>query len=97
MRDHNAFREAVAEEVRAAMARGRRGRRVSQTELAAYLEMGQSSLSRRLSGEYPFDVDELDRIAAYLNVPTTDLLFGGSRYGEGRAKGALLNTAGQAA
>lgn len=93
MRDRRqALREAVAEEVRALMAR----RRTSQMALAHALDMGQSSLSRRLNADHPFDLDELEVVAEYFDVPITDLL-GGSRYGGGRAKGALLNSAGQAA
>jgi len=37
--------------------------------------MTQQALSRRLSGDVPFDVDELGRIADLLGVPVT-LLFG---------------------
>jgi transcriptional regulator with XRE-family HTH domain len=50
---------AVAEEVRAAMAR----KRLTQTQLGRLLGLGQSAVSRRLSGEVPFDVVELHRIA----------------------------------
>jgi transcriptional regulator with XRE-family HTH domain len=75
MRDRrHAFREAVAEEVRAAMGRGRGRGRVSQTALAAALEMSQSALSRRLAGDQPFDVDELEKIADYFDVPVSSLL-----------------------
>lgn len=51
--------EAVAEEVRAAMAR----KRINQTQLGRILGIGQSAISRRLSGEVPFDVVELHRVA----------------------------------
>lgn len=56
------------------MGRGRGYGRVSQTELARALDMGQSSLSRRLAGDQPFDVDELEKIADYFDVPVTSLM-----------------------
>lgn len=49
-----ALREAVAEEVRVLIAR----RRLNQTVLAGAIGMSQSALSRRLSTEKPFDLDE---------------------------------------
>lgn len=51
------------------MGRGRGHRRVSQAKLAADLKMAQASLSRRLTGEVPFDIDEL----ATANDNTGDL------------------------
>lgn len=93
MRDrHWALREAVAAEVRAEIAR----HSSSGVALARALNMSQSALARRLSGDMPFNIDELDAIARHFDVPITDLL-GGDRYRGGRAKGALLNSAGQAA
>jgi len=47
--------------------------RVHQTELATVLGMSQPTLSRRLDAKKAFDVDELDAIAAYFDVPVTDL------------------------
>jgi transcriptional regulator with XRE-family HTH domain len=74
MRDANtANREAVAEEIRALMGR----RRVSQTRLAKVLGMSQPSLSNRLTGGQPFDVDELFTLAEYFGVEVT-ALFGTS-------------------
>lgn len=67
-----AHREAVASEVRALMGR----RRVSQTRLAGVLDMSQQSLSRRLTGEQPFNIDELFTLARYFNVEVTQLLAG---------------------
>ncbi|MGW0043443.1 helix-turn-helix domain-containing protein [Rhodococcus sp. NPDC003348] len=60
----------IGEEVRALMAR----RRISQSALASRLGISQSSMSRRLSGESPFTVDELLRLAEIFEVPVTDLL-----------------------
>lgn len=47
---------------------------VSQTRLAEGLGMSQSSVSRRLTGEAPFDVNELGAIADILGVTVADLL-----------------------
>jgi len=59
------------------MGRGRAHRRVPQAKLAAHLKMAQGSLSRRLTGEVPFDIDELAEIARYFGVPLGSL-FGGA-------------------
>lgn len=56
--------------VRAEMAR----RGVTQAKLAAALGLSQPSVSARLRGVTPFDVDELHTIAAFLGVPLSDLL-----------------------
>ncbi|HEX7277244.1 MAG TPA: helix-turn-helix domain-containing protein [Acidimicrobiales bacterium] len=63
-------RERVAGEVRALMGR----HRVSQTALASVLGINQSSLSARLCGKLPFDLDELFIIAKHFNVEVTSLL-----------------------
>lgn len=60
----------VAEEVRALLAR----RRLSQSKLAAALGLSQAAVSRRLSGEVPFDVNELAATARYLDVPLGQLV-----------------------
>lgn len=60
----------VAAEVRAAMAR----RRVSQSGLAAELGIAQSGLSRRLNGQVPFDIDELEKLSTFLEVPVGTLI-----------------------
>lgn len=36
--------------------------------------MGQTAVSRRLIGEVPMDLDDLERFAAVLNVPLTSFL-----------------------
>jgi transcriptional regulator with XRE-family HTH domain len=63
-------REQVAGEVRALMGR----HRVSQTALARVLGLSQSSLSARLCGELPFDLDDLVTVAKHFNVSVTSLL-----------------------
>ena len=68
--DAQTARELVAEEARALMAR----RRVSQTDLAAATSTTQPYWSRRLTGAVALDVDDLAALAAFLDVPVTDLL-----------------------
>jgi transcriptional regulator with XRE-family HTH domain len=55
----------VAGEVRAHLAR----RRISGRRAAAELGWTAPYLSRRLTGEIPFDVDDLDAIASLLDMP----------------------------
>lgn len=50
----------------------RRG--LTQLQLAEAAGFSQPALSRRLRGEVPFDLIELDRIAAALDVTTASLL-----------------------
>lgn len=63
-------REVVAAEVRSATAR----RRISQAKIAAHLGMSPTALSRRFCADLPFDIDELAAVAAFLDVPITDLV-----------------------
>ena len=56
--------------VRAEMARAG----VSQIDLAERVGLSQSGLSKRLRGDVPFDVNELDAIATALGVPVVSLL-----------------------
>ena len=62
-----AFSRRVAAEVRAELAR----QRVSQEALCARIGMSQSTLSRRITGEHPFDTSELAEIAEVLGVPVS--------------------------
>lgn len=62
-----AFTERVAAEVRAELAR----QRVSQETFSQRIGMSQSTLSRRLTGEIPFDTTELARVAEALGVPVS--------------------------
>lgn len=64
------LRALVAAEVRAELGRQRR----SGSWLARELGVAQSAMSRRLTGELPFDVDELEAISAALDVPVTRFL-----------------------
>lgn len=47
---------------------------MSATRLARELKVSQTYVWRRLSGETAFDTDDLERIAAVLDVPVADLL-----------------------
>lgn len=63
-------REQIAENVRAALAR----RRLEQTAVAAHLGMSRGALGDRVRGVTHFRVDELQAIAALVDVPLTELL-----------------------
>jgi transcriptional regulator with XRE-family HTH domain len=60
----------VAEEIRALMGR----REISKTELARRLGVSDMWVGRRLRRQLPFDLDDLQRIAAVLGVNVSDLL-----------------------
>jgi transcriptional regulator with XRE-family HTH domain len=64
--------QRVAEEVRAMAGR----RRYSQTKVAAVLGCSQAAVSRMFSGQVPFDVNELDKLAAEWDVPVTTFFAG---------------------
>lgn len=59
--------ELVGAEIRAEMAR----QRITQTALAERLGWVQQRLSRRLTGEVPMRLDELQQIADALRAPVT--------------------------
>lgn len=62
----------IARNVRAEMAR--RGRK--QSSLAVALGLSTASISDRLTGKVPIDVNELHAIALFLGVPLAELLHG---------------------
>jgi len=62
--------ESVAAEVRAEMGR----QQASQSDVAAIVGLSQQAVSRRIAGRVPFDVTELEKIAAAFNVPVTRFL-----------------------
>ena len=68
--DPPALRAAVAEEVRVLLTR----RRLSGAKLADAIGRSQAYVWRRLSGETAFDLDDLERIAAILQVSVSELL-----------------------
>jgi len=66
----NQTAQRIASNVRAEIARAGH----TQSSLARQLNRSQSSLSRRLSGELPFDVHELTEIADALGVTLGTLI-----------------------
>lgn len=61
--------QSVTEEIRVLIAR----RNINQKVLSAGADIKPATLSRKMKGEHPFDIWELERIAAYFEVPITDL------------------------
>jgi transcriptional regulator with XRE-family HTH domain len=51
-------------------------KRISQAKFAKMLETNTASMSRRLSGEYPIDLAEVEKYAAALGVSPMRLLTG---------------------
>jgi len=49
-------------------------RRITGVSLASHVGMSQSKMSRRLTGEFPFDTDELERVLGALEISLADLL-----------------------
>lgn len=66
------LRERVAEEVRAEL--GRAG--ISVNAAAKALDWSQPYLQRRVSGKTAFDVDDLETLSKWLQVPVEQLLYG---------------------
>lgn len=64
------LRVTIAEEVRAQMGRDR----ISAVQLGRMIGRSQSYMSRRLVGDLPFDLDDLEAIAGALDVPLSRLL-----------------------
>lgn len=48
--------------------------RKEQKDLAEALGVTQATISRRLSGERPFSLNDLERLAAYFGVPLASLI-----------------------
>ena len=61
--------DLVAENVRVLMARTR----TKQNTLANALGMTQGAVSKKLNGDRPFTLDEIELVAAHFEVPITDL------------------------
>lgn len=51
-------------------------RRITQTAMAERLELSQSSMSRKLRGERPWDADDVLAVANALDVSVDYLFFG---------------------
>ena len=61
---------AATSSIRAEAAR----RNLSQAQLAEQIGMSKHALSRRMTGELSWDLDELDRISNLFGMATRDLL-----------------------
>lgn len=70
MSDNQTLSSRTAEEIRVLLVR----RRTSARKLAAQIGLSQSAMSARLTGHTPIDLNELQQIAAALDVPIADLL-----------------------
>lgn len=87
-------REIIAGNIRALMGR----HKTSQDTLAREaLGKKQPAISKRLSGEVAFDVDDLLAIARYYNVEVTALLDGISEQGESSSPWTTTQIEGQLA
>jgi transcriptional regulator with XRE-family HTH domain len=67
---HITSHEEIAENVRAAKAR----RRVSDADIAEAIGLSRSAINDRMNNRAKFQIDELQAIAAYLDVPLEQLL-----------------------
>ena len=65
MKDPGLIQEKIAGEVRAEVAR----QNASQTELAKWLGLHQTGVSKRLQGRIPFSAAELLLVADFFDVP----------------------------
>jgi predicted XRE-type DNA-binding protein len=66
----NLYTQAVANTIRAELAR----RSLTQADLANALGVTQPAVSRRMTGQVPFDVEELAKAAALLGLPVSALI-----------------------
>ena len=62
--------DTIAREIRAELAR----QRLTHRELAERVGIQPSGISRRLDGEIPLKVSEVEQIAAALGVPVTQFV-----------------------
>lgn len=62
--DMNSAQEAVAAEVRAALAR----KKIDQSKVAEVLSLSRSSVSQRINGHHPFSVAQLLVIAHLVDI-----------------------------
>ena len=70
MRNVKLPHEIVAAEIRAEIAR----QRIPQVAIATAMQLSQASVSRKLNGRYPLDVNDLYALAGVLRVPAAHLL-----------------------
>lgn len=67
--------QRVGRNVRAEMARND----LTQADIAARLRLTQPAVSRRLTGDVPFNVDELSIVSRAVGVPLSRLVAGAER------------------
>jgi transcriptional regulator with XRE-family HTH domain len=70
MRNNNGRRSRLAEEIRAELARQQK----SRTDLAAAMGVSLNTLTSRLNGRYPFLMDEVAAVAAFLGMTASELI-----------------------
>lgn len=70
MTQPNTLADTVAAEVRAQLAR----RQLPGSALAAAVGKSEMYVSRRLRGDIPFDLIDLEQVAQFLGVAVADLL-----------------------
>jgi transcriptional regulator with XRE-family HTH domain len=78
----------LADEIRAELAR----KRVLASELAGHLGRSEAYVSRRLSAELPFNVDDLALTAELLDVSIVDLMARATKTSAGRGSGQRSQT-----
>lgn len=76
----SSLRSLTAGNLRAEMARHRK----TSLDLANVLNVSQSSASRRMTGEKSLDLDEVEVIAEWLNIPVSPI------FASGRAASEIL-------
>jgi plasmid maintenance system antidote protein VapI len=64
------YSNPVADAVRAALASAN----VTSRMASKHLDMHEVTFSRKVQGHRPFTTEEIYRLAAWLNVPVTDLM-----------------------
>ena len=78
------YTDSIAGAVRAELARGRK----RYIDIAPVLHVSRATAYRRINGEEPFDVAELEKIAAYLGISVQDI-FDSAEYARQRAEKAV--------
>lgn len=69
MSSNGNYWQSVAGNVRAEMARRKR----TATHLQELLHLSRNSVYRRMNGDVPFDLSELDQVARWLSLPLASL------------------------
>lgn len=70
MVEDEGIRHRVADRLRRELASAK----MTQTDLARLLKVKQPTLSRKLSGDAPFTVDQLDQVCTALDLNLRDVL-----------------------